>query len=423
MKNNKNFLLYIFLLLTILTTFSTLSLAQVLTFQSPAPVSDGLFGIAPCSPGDLNGDGKSELIFSEIAGTNYSGKVHIFSGANGSIIRTLTSPNPQNGGIFLYTAIISDLNGDTVPEIIVGASGEDITQGPTTYYMTGRAYLFNGATGALVHTFEPPTPEDYASFGIRSCEIGDNNGDGTKDILIAQNQTSTTNNINVHIFSGNGFSLLKTLEVPISDTDSDGLTGSVSGIIDMDFDGKEDIIIGLPRQQNGLSVETGAIVIFSSNTGNLIRQIDDPDPRDDNWFGTYFKLLPDRNSDGKPEIITWAYEATQPGFSGYNQGVAYIFSSADGSLLNTIFTPNPENNGYFGSTVCTMGDLDGDSTYEIVIGSQETYQYSHDEKVYIFSGATLSHITTLHSPTPAYEGYFGGVNTVPDIDGKGKTIY
>ena len=50
---------------------------------------------------------------------------------------------------------------------------------------SGRVYLFSGRTGALLRAIEPPFPQANAKFGFWDANLGDVNGDGTSDYAIS----------------------------------------------------------------------------------------------------------------------------------------------------------------------------------------------------------------------------------------------
>lgn len=77
--------------------------------------------------GDVNDDGRPDLIvgsYGSSAGGTQAGKVQIFSGADGSLLRTITSTTPsENLG---FDAVgLGDVDGDGVPDALVSAANGD----------------------------------------------------------------------------------------------------------------------------------------------------------------------------------------------------------------------------------------------------------------------------------------------------------
>src|SRR5919202_3473935 len=72
---------------------------QPQTVDPPTPTVEGRFGVALVNAGDVNGDGKDDiLVGTDEHGGAFAGTVYIVSGANGSVIRTLPPPDPGGAG-------------------------------------------------------------------------------------------------------------------------------------------------------------------------------------------------------------------------------------------------------------------------------------------------------------------------------------
>lgn len=129
--------------------------------------------------GDLDGDGVPDIYasdFSNSARGPSTGRVYVHSGSTGKRILTLTGETAGEGfGIGPATA--GDVDGDGRADLIVGAwqySGAAVSG--------GRAYLYSGRDGHLLKTFTCRTPGD--TFGFDAVGMGDVDGDGTFDLLI-----------------------------------------------------------------------------------------------------------------------------------------------------------------------------------------------------------------------------------------------
>ncbi|HTQ54408.1 MAG TPA: FG-GAP-like repeat-containing protein [Bryobacteraceae bacterium] len=111
--------------------------------------------------GDLNGDGKPDLIVS-----NANGIGVMFGNGDG----TLQSPLYTTTAFGAASIVVSDLNGDGIPDLVLG----------TCCAFTEVTYLAGNGDG----TFQPPF---YMSAGDSpsSVAVADLNGDGSPDLLVA----------------------------------------------------------------------------------------------------------------------------------------------------------------------------------------------------------------------------------------------
>src|SRR5215468_8163627 len=65
--------------------------------DSPTPTNGGDFGIAMANVGDLNGDGKQDIVIGTDEHGGSAGTIFELSGADGSTIRTISSPDAAGG--------------------------------------------------------------------------------------------------------------------------------------------------------------------------------------------------------------------------------------------------------------------------------------------------------------------------------------
>ena len=77
--------------------------------------------------GDVNGDGIPDVIvgsYTSSDGGEQAGKAEVFSGADGSVLRTITSTTPFEN--FGFDAVgLGDTNGDGLPDLLVSAANRD----------------------------------------------------------------------------------------------------------------------------------------------------------------------------------------------------------------------------------------------------------------------------------------------------------
>ena len=95
-------------------------------------------------------------------------------------ITTLNSPNPQQVGQFSWSVSgAGDVNGDGHDDVVVGAPYEDDSVGGE-----GRVYIFSGADGHLLFTLSSLNPEGGGRFGNSVSTAGDVNPALSTDAVI-----------------------------------------------------------------------------------------------------------------------------------------------------------------------------------------------------------------------------------------------
>ncbi|MCA9427700.1 MAG: FG-GAP repeat protein, partial [Candidatus Omnitrophica bacterium] len=320
---------------------------------------------------------------------------------------------------------ILDVNGDGFGDVVVGAPFENPGASPNS---AGRAYIFDGATGALLHTLISPDEESSGLFGYSVAGIPDVNGDGLGDLVVGANgedpDTSPDGAGRAHIFDGATGAFLRTLTSP--NEESSGQFGdSVSGVPDVNGDGRGDVVIGAFQESPGASpIAAGRAYIFDGATGVLLHTLASPNEESGSYFGTSVAGVLDLNGDGRGDVIVGA-DGENPGASPLNAGRAYIFDGASGGLLQTLAAPNERERDYFGHSVSGIADFNGDGLGDVVVGNKfdppgEVSPPYPEERVHIFDGSSGTLIRTLTSPNAELYGRFGiSVSGAPDANGDG----
>jgi hypothetical protein len=145
----------------------------VSTTTVTSPNEGGAFGAAVDSFGTA---GDRDVLVGAPAegggGTSDGGRAYILDGANPTTSPlALSSPNaegsegpqPTSGDFGESVTGIEDVNGDGVSDVLVAAPGETINSGNDR---EGRAYVFDGATGAVIDELVSPNVKDGGEFGI-----------------------------------------------------------------------------------------------------------------------------------------------------------------------------------------------------------------------------------------------------------------
>jgi hypothetical protein len=380
------------------------------------PVIVALHGSTVAALPDVNGDGIADIAVGSLLSTTNRGRVYIYSGATSQRLFQLVSPHPEEEGFF-GNAIsgIPDVNGDGIPDIVVGAPHDSPGTSPA---QNGRAYIYSGANGQLLHKLLPVAPVEYGLFGYTVAGIQDVNGDGFGDVVIGapyeRSRTGSHQGGRVHIYSGATGRHIRSLHS--GGEQHDGHFGEAVAVIgDLDGDGFQDILIGSPKERPD---RAGRVYIYSGRTGRIIRKLLPPVAVEDMRFGEAVAAVPDTNGDGIPDIIVGApriFERT---------GRAYLFSGANGQLLRVFQSPANQIGGRFGASVAGVPDVTGDGRGDIIIGAyHENPGFSPDKvgRAYIYDGATGRLFSKLLPPRALEEEHFGhSVAGMPDTNGNGR---
>ena len=309
----------------------------------PAGLDDSdRFGSAVAELGDLNGDSILDIAvgapLDDDGGTDRGAVWILFMNADGTVqfaqkisnteggFNGLLEDNDQFGAAI---ANIGDLNNDLLPEIAVGAIGDD--DGGTD---RGAIWILSLAENGTIFSFQ---------------KVSDSSGE----------------------FAG-------TLR------DGDFFGSSIAGIGDLDADSIEDIAVGAIGDDDG-GVDRGAVWVLLMNADSTVRfeqKISATNGNfnggldDDDHFGSSVTGLGDINGDG---IFDIAAGAEQDDDGGSNRGAVWLlFMERDGEIISESkissdsgnFTGTLTDGTQFGSALANPGDLDLDGTIDIVTGAK-----------------------------------------------------
>ncbi len=215
-----------------------------------ADTSGESHGIAIASAGDVNGDGFGDVIVGAYDPTTPgapAGKVRLYLGSATGLseapLIVLSAPGSTAGdGFGLGLATPGDVNGDGYTDLVIGA--------PFAAMGAGRAFVFLGGTagvGASPAFTLKGTFGELGSFGRGLAASGDLNHDGYSDIVVGE-PGAVAKQGRVHVFSGSNSGLNSVadvlLEAPVKGAGAFGAAMSIPG--DLDRDGHDDVMIGAP---------------------------------------------------------------------------------------------------------------------------------------------------------------------------------
>ena len=359
--------------------------------------------------GDLNADGKDDLIVGMIGYSSYTGAAYIFYN-DGSIPTSVGSADVTITGnatndLFGLTLVTGDFNADGEVDLAVGARGYSSN--------TGRAYIFynDGSIPTTAATADVTiTGNTSSDFFSSSLASGDFNADGEIDLAVgAYNYSSTTGRVYIFYNDGSIPTTAGTADVTITGESSSAFGNSlVAG--DLNRDGQTDLVVGSYQYTSS----TGRAYIFY-NDGSIPTTAATADvtltgqTTGDN-FG-YALTVGDFNVDGKPDLVVGAY-----GYSG-QRGRVYMYTFNDNVVTGTGVAQSR-----FGNSLIA-GDFNSDGKIDLAVGS---YGYSTQTgRVYIFynqgGGSTVATASSADITITgnATSDYFGASLAVVDLDNTG----
>ena len=295
----------------------------------------------------------------------------------------------------------------------------------TTCPSIGRSSPLDGTemflTTILLSTVVLPPPQDlqqtfpgnrgYGKLGRAVAAPGDMNRDGVTDYVFCAGGNSSGH--------GGGGGLVEAYVEARSGSDgallwdddgisgSDGFGTSMAGIADVNNDNRADVLIGA-----SLADATGQVYLYNGRNGNVIWTGDGENPSD--RYGYSVATLGDITGDGVEDFAVGAINWRDQ--NNTFVGRVYIYSGNNRALLQTL--DGESSQGYFGSALAGPGDVDGDGTPDILIGSQGSVLNAQG-KVYLYSGANYSLLWSQVGEMP-YDRFGISVAGPGDVDGNGR---
>ncbi len=289
-----------------------------------------------------------------------------------------------------------DFNQDGVPDLLVGATGAG-AEG-ALYFI-----LLNADGGVLdirrLGHREMWTQTGLAGIGSGVTVLSDIEQDGRMNLALGASQSDLGGN-------GRGAVSVLNLNFPqaviepgmiekvrkISQTmggfsgslsDSDGFGRAAIGLGDLNSDGHTDIGVGAPGDDQG-ATDAGAFYLLPSDEyGNVTSTIKIASGTSGfatlsggDAFGFSACLIGDLDSNGVADI---AIGAPGDDEGGTDRGAVYIlFLNSSGGVINYSKISNTTlggilgNGDRFGTSLATVGDLDGDGIPDIAVGASHT---------------------------------------------------
>ena len=378
------------------------------------------FGWSVATAGDVNGDGYSDVIVGAPGynnGQTDEGRAYVYLGSASGLASSpaWTAESNQASANFGYSvSTAGDVNGDGYSDVIVGASRYN-----NGHAEDGRAYVYLGSPSGLATSAAWTADGDQAAaFGVAVATAGDVNGDGYSDVIVGESGYSNGQTFEgrAYVYLGSASGLAST---PAWTAESDqasahfGLSVATAG--DVNVDGYSDVIVGAKDYSNGQPNEGAAYVYLGSASGLAASPAWTAESNKAYaYFGNSVATAGDINGDGYADVIVGAYNYDNLPIS---TGQVYVYlGSASGLASSPAWTAESDQaSAYFGRSVSTAGDVNGDGYSDVIVGSLG------ERRAYVYLGSA-SGLPSSPAWTPLGDvgSAFGySVATAGDVNGDG----
>ena len=341
------------------------------------------------------------------------------------ISTTVSSTLEENKASALYGYSVSsagDVNGDGYDDVIVGAPYYDNGQNK------GAAFVYFGSKNGISTTSRILLKiSNNGLFGYSVSSAGDVNGDGYDDIIVGASEfeNGQTREGAAFIFHGTSSGISTTPSIQLEINQAYALTGSsVSNAGDVNGDGYDDVVIGAPFYNISSPYYEGATAVFLGSSNGILSSSLQLLKGNQSYayFGTSVSTAGDINSDGYDDLIVGApsYDNGQT-----NEGVAFVFYGTKNGISANSKSQLEINKStsFFGCSVSSAGDVNGDSFDDVIIGA-DYYENGQTQEGAIFlfhgsgSGINLSPSIKIES-NGNYINYGRYVSNVKDLNNDG----
>lgn len=372
------------------------------------------------------------------------------------------------GGI----ANMGDNNLDGVPDLLIGAPGDDRTYESGGNFDYGGARLLHmnaNGTANEVRDLNDASPffDGPLSYGDefgKSIAAGNVDGDILNDVIVGApgDNTGGSNRGAVYVIPYWASGYPKTFYTKIASgtggftatlDDFDAFGSSVAYLGDWDGDGNAEIAVGAPGDDDG-GMDRGAFYILFLNANGTVKshqkiscstsylaaqalQMDHSSLEDGDELGGGIACIGDVDGDGDMDLAVGAPQDKDPQLNEPRGSMWIFFMNADGSVeahqkigwwTQSNFAYHWPRYGEFGSALAPAGDLNSDGTPDLLVGAPGEFNGAGSAYVcLLWPNGRIKHSQRICTADGGFAGtasttarFGSAVAMVPDYNGDGK---
>jgi hypothetical protein len=274
------------------------------TFQAEVTYSSGGLSPLALAVADVNGDGRPDVVIANqcVDSTCTSSNVGVLLNSGTGSFGTSTTYG--SGGLFPDWVVITDVNGDSEPDLVVANSSTSTT-------------VDNGNVGVLLGngngTFRTAVAYPSGAFGAASVAVADVNGDSNPDLVVVNCSATSSSCVGgggtVGVLLGNGNGTFQTAVT----LGSGGNTPFGVAVGDLNGDSKPDIVAANCSSNNCGAANGSAGVLLNTSTAvgqTTTALASSPNPSKLGQSVTFTGTVTSRAFDGRPTGTVSFFDGT-----------------------------------------------------------------------------------------------------------------